>query len=494
MMYNYVQEYWAETLDEERARLAGMDQQQAMEQRRKIAWMESTEMAVVVSQEQNEIDRFRKWGLDIAPHRQKMEERQLDDEFKDANNPFRIVFVCAMWLTGFDVKSLSAMYFDKPLKAHGLMQAIARANRVSKGKSNGLIIDYIGVVKALRKALADYTENPCGGDGVDPVVDKDELLARISELTDSTVSFVSSLGYELESLLTAEGFDKVAEIKNAADCVSQCDETKKRYGAMCRELFTLYKYVSRQEVGEELLAKRDALRAVFNHINAHRASADTTELMVQLQGIVSDHVVVSEASEGLKTATKFDISSIDFNRLSQEFARAKRKHLIIDDLRSVIEARLETALRGNPRRIDYFERYERIIESYNSEQDKAMIEKTFNDLINLSRDLDDKQKEWVREGFQNQQQMTVFEMLFKDTLTPAEIKQVKCVAIEMVSIIEERLANMVRWTEKTETRDIVRLIVRNEVYKLPESSYPDEALPGCIEEIFNYFYGMDRAA
>lgn len=90
--------------------------------------------------------------------------------------------------------------------------------------------------------------------------------------------------------------------------------------------------------------------------------------------------------------------------------------------------------------------------------------------------------------------MTVFEMLFKDTLTPAEIKQVKSVAIEMVSIIEERLANMVRWTEKTETRDIVRLIVRDEVYKLPESSYPDEALPGCIEEIFNYFYGMDRAA
>ena len=205
-------------------------------------------------------------------------------------------------------------------------------------------------------------------------------------------------------------------------------------------------------------------------------------------------MVVSEAAEGLKTATKFDISSIDFNRLSQEFARAKRKHLIIDDLRSVIEGRLETALRGNPRRIDYFERYERIIESYNSEQDKAMIEKTFNDLINLSRDLDDKQREYVREGFQNQQQMTVFEMLFKDTLTPAEIKQVKNVAIEMVSIIEERLTNMVRWTEKTETRDIVRLIVRDEVYKLPESSYPDEALPGCIEEIFNYFYGMDRAA
>ena len=123
-----------------------------------------------------------------------------------------------------------------------------------------------------------------------------------------------------------------------------------------------------------------------------------------------------------------------------------------------------------------------------------MIEKTFNDLMLLSKDLDDKQKEWVREGFQNQRQMTVFEMLFKDTLTPAEIKQVKNIAIEMVSVIEERLANMVHWTEKSETRDKVRLIVRDEVYKLPESSYPDEALAGCIDQIYDYFYSMDCAA
>ena len=150
MMYNYVQEEWARATAAEKAKLKDMGQQEALDQRRKISWMESTEMAVVVSQEQNEIARFRAWGLDIEPHRRKMEERNLDDEFKDADNPFRIVFVCAMWLTGFDVKPLSVMYFDKPMKAHGLMQAIARANRVAKGKSNGLIVDYVGVVKALR--------------------------------------------------------------------------------------------------------------------------------------------------------------------------------------------------------------------------------------------------------------------------------------------------------------------------------------------------------
>ena len=130
-------------------------------------------MAVVVSQEQNEIQTFQKWGLDIKYHREKMEKRELDKEFKDPDNPLRVVFVCAMWLTGFDVKCLSCLYLDKPLKAHTLMQTIARANRVAEGKSNGLIVDYIGIVKALRKALADYTANVGGQGGTDPTIDKE---------------------------------------------------------------------------------------------------------------------------------------------------------------------------------------------------------------------------------------------------------------------------------------------------------------------------------
>lgn len=495
MMHDYVQEEWARAVSVERERLKGMGQQETLEQRRKITWMESTEMAVVVSQEQNEVARFRAWDLDIEPHRRKMEERNLDDEFKDAENPFRIVFVCAMWLTGFDVKPLSVMYFDKPMKAHGLMQAIARANRVSKGKSNGLIVDYVGVVKALRQALADYTRDP--DDGRDPsnvVVDKDELIERIGDLTRQISSFMGKQGFDLETLLAADGFGKLEAVKDAADAMSATDEVKKRFGIMCRMLFKLYRFVTRTEVGEDLACRRDAIRAVSNQMNQRRAAADTTELMRQVRDIVSEHVEVSETAEQAKEGTRFDISGIDFGRLSQEFTQAKQKHLIIDDLRAVIEERLELALKDNPLRIDFYERYERIIESYNKEQDKALIEKTFNDLMRLSQDLDEQQREWVREGFQNQQQMTVFEMLFKDTLTPSEIRKVKSVCIEMVSAIEERLASMVHWTEKEETRSQVWTIVRNEAYKLPESSYPDDVLDGCIKQIYDYFYSRDLAA
>lgn len=495
MMYNYVQEEWAQVIAAEKAKIKGMGQQEALEQRRKIAWMESTEMAVVVSQEQNEIARFRAWGLDIEPHRRKMEERNLDDEFKDADNPFRVAFVCAMWLTGFDVKPLSVMYFDKPMKAHGLMQAIARANRVAKGKSNGLIVDYVGVVKALRQALADYTRDPDDGrDPGDVVIDKEELIRHIGELTGQIASFMSDQGFKLETLLAADGFGKLEAIRDAADAMSATDETKKHFCIMCRMLFKLYRFVTRKEVGEGVVCQRDAMRAVYNQMNQRRAAADTSELMHQVRDIVSAHIEVSEASDQAKGRTRFDISGIDFGRLGQEFARVKHKHLIMDNLRAVIEERLELALKDNPLRIDFYERYERIIEAYNKEQDKALIEKTFNDLVKLSQELDEKQREWVREGFQNQQQMTVFEMLFKDTLTPVEIRKVKSVCIEMVAAIEERLAQMVHWTEKEETRSQVWTIVRDEAYKLPESSYPDDVLDGCIMQIYDYFYSRDLAA
>ena len=149
-MYNLAQKYWAEKIVETEAALKKTTSQQSFQElERKLQWLKETEMAVVISQEQNEIQTFKKWGLDILPHRAKMEKRELDKEFKDAESPFRIVFVCAMWLTGFDVKSLSCLYLDKPLKAHTLMQTIARANRVSEGKSNGLIVDYISGLTVL---------------------------------------------------------------------------------------------------------------------------------------------------------------------------------------------------------------------------------------------------------------------------------------------------------------------------------------------------------
>lgn len=235
-MYNYVQEYWKDEIKKLKQQIKSASQQEVQELERKLKWMQETEMAVVISQEQNEIQTFKKWDLNIKYHRTKMEKRELDKEFKDSKNPLRVVFVCAMWLTGFDVKCLSCLYLDKPLKAHTLMQTIARANRVAEGKSNGLIIDYIGIVKALRKALADYTANVGGGGGTDPTVDKKELIARIIETIDKAKTFLSENDFDLEMLISAYDFMKLSYLQEAANAVCGSIEDKKTFSTYASEL------------------------------------------------------------------------------------------------------------------------------------------------------------------------------------------------------------------------------------------------------------------
>ena len=143
-MYDLIKHFWGEYLIELQKRIDNAeDVQEAQELGRKFNRVDETEVCVVVSGEQNEVDKFKKLGLDIATHRKKMVERDLEKEFKDPDNPFRLAIVCAMWITGFDAQCVSTVYLDKPIKGHTLMQTIARANRVyDDEKENGLIVDY----------------------------------------------------------------------------------------------------------------------------------------------------------------------------------------------------------------------------------------------------------------------------------------------------------------------------------------------------------------
>ena len=160
-LYDRIADYWQKRINAlERSLRNTNDEQEEIYCLRQIDWMKETLMAVVISEEQGEVAAFRKWKLDITPHRKLIKEGfeladhsriDLDSAFKKDDHPFRIAIVCAMWLTGFDVPSLATLYLDKPLKAHTLMQAIARANRVNEGKNNGLVVDYCGILKNLRR-------------------------------------------------------------------------------------------------------------------------------------------------------------------------------------------------------------------------------------------------------------------------------------------------------------------------------------------------------
>ena len=374
-MYDMVQKYWAEEiarLEKERKTVA---QQEAQELDRKLAWMKETEMAVIISQEQNEIQTFQKWGLDIKTHRQKMEKRELDKEFKDPENPLRVVFVCAMWLTGFDVKYLSCLYLDKPLKAHTLMQTIARANRVAEGKNNGLIVDYIGIVKALRKALADYTANVGGQGGTDPTVDKEQLISRILDSISAAKDFLLRHNFDLQTLIDAKDFEKVARLEDGANAVSGTLEERKQFQTYANELLRMMKYADRDDIPAGTRQEYDAIIAIFQALQKKRRHASNVDLMVEINGIISEYVQIDTPVEGLTPSRQFGISKIDFDLLRREFAKVKRKNLILKDLDDLIQQRLNELLFANPQRINYYERYQEIIEAYNSEQNRATIEK-----------------------------------------------------------------------------------------------------------------------
>ena len=488
-MYDYVQEYWKIEINSIKEKIKHATQQEAQELSRKLKWMQETEMAVVISQEQNEIQTFKKWGLDIKYHREKMEKRKLDKEFKDAKNPFRVVFVCAMWLTGFDVKCLSCLYLDKPLKAHTLMQTIARANRVAEGKSNGLIIDYVGIVKALRKALADYTANVAGQGGDDPTVDKDLLIKRILETIEKTKDYLKTKDYDLQNLIDASGFEKLTQLQAAANAVCGSVEDKKSFTTYASELKRLMKYTDREEVTGAQRKEYEAIAAIYAELQKKRKHVDTTDLMVEINQIISEYVDVEPATSGdMEAGKRFDISEIDFDLLRREFAKSKTKNLIMRDLEEVIQQKLDSLLFTNPNRMNYYERYQEIIENYNSEQDRATIEKTFMDLMDLANSMDEEEKRYVREGFSSDEELSMYDMLFRDDLDKGDIKKLKEVSVTLLQRIKAKIAELDHWTDKQETKAEVDNLIRDILWNdLPEV-YDEISISAYRQKIYEYVY------
>lgn len=492
-MYNYVQEYWKAEIKTLKLSLKYASQQESIELERKIKWMQETEMAVVISQEQNEIQTFKKWGLDIKTHRSKMEKRDLDKEFKDSKNPLRIVFVCAMWLTGFDVKCLSCLYLDKPLKSHTLMQAIARANRVSEGKSNGLIIDYIGIVKALRKALADYTANVSGNEGSDPTIDKDELIVRIIETIGKADDFLNENNFDLEMLINAYDFMKLSYLQEAANAVCGSIEDKKTFTTYASELNRLMKYTDRDDITGHARKKYEAISAIYAELQKKRKHINTTDLMIEINEIISEYVEIEHPPTMVREQPRrFDISSIDFDLLRKEFSKVKKKNLVLNDLEEVIQHKLDSMLFANPDRINYYERYQQIIDDYNSEKDRATIENTFMELMDLANQMSQEEQRYVREGFTSDEELSLYDMLFRDDLSKTDIKKLKEVAASLLQKIKMKIAEFDHWTDKQETKAAIDNIIRDTLWaELPEC-YDEVSISMYRQQIYEYVYTRYR--
>ena len=485
-MYNYVQDEWQKEIAAvEQLVLHAPSDQEQQELSRKLTWMKETEMCVVISQEQNEIQTFQQWNLDIRPHREKMEKRELDKEYKDPDNPFRVVFVCAMWLTGFDVKSLSCLYLDKPMKAHTLMQTIARANRVAAGKSNGLIIDYIGIVGALKKALNDYTKNV---NLPDPTIDKKELVQQILNAVSGADQLMKQCGFILDTLIHATNFQKLTLLADGAEAMSSSPEVKKTFNTYAGEISRLMKYLDRDDVSQDTRTQIDAILAVQREMVKKRKHIDINPLMVEINRIINENIEIDNPDGASANASRqFDISKIDFNLLAREFASVKRKSLLLKDLEDLLQDRLASMLEANPSRVDYYRRYMDIIDAYNAEQDRTTIEKTFMELMDLVKEMSTEEQRYVREGFSSDEELSIYDLLFSDSLSKNDIQKIKQLSVELLKKIKERIAQMDHWTDKDETRATVQNLIRDELYmNIPDSMF--DQLDHYREVIYEHVY------
>lgn len=485
-MYDKVQHYWQieiQNLVKERNQAKTKEERDDLTNR--INYMRNVEMAVVISDTNADEERFTKQGLDISKHKAKMAEispegLDLEDRFKTPHDPLSLVFVCAMWLTGFDVKNLSTLYLDKPMKSHTLMQAIARANRVYPGKPCGIIVDYVNVFKYMKQALSDYGS---GNDDNDyPAKDIESLKTMIDDSVKEGEEFLSSIGIDLNEMMAEKGtFNKSSAILNAYNTIIATDDGKEKFKVITNTMCNLYE-ASKPEIFEQhwrnpKFAPLKYIHDMFdNSIRDDRVEEAKQRISDVLDGSISSSDVEENSDIVIHEGKVIDLSKLDVDDLKKEIKHAPYKAIEINDLKEYLEKALEQMINKNVERVKFSERFKGIVDRYNSGSSEN--EDYYDQLLQLIEDL---KKESTRANFEGltEEELELFDLLIKDkNLTKAEEQSVKLAAKSIYSKLTEEKSDLfvVDWYKDEQPKLKVKQVIEQVL---------DEGLPDCYDkEIF----------
>jgi type I restriction enzyme R subunit len=521
--YNAVQRHWNAKMDRLRdqiaAREASGDATDALEEQ--LRYMEETDMAVVVSQAQNEVGDLAEKGLDIRPHRRRMETEDLDEKFKDPGDPFRIAFVCAMWRTGFDVPSCATIYLDRPMRNHTLMQTIARANRTFGEKERGIIVDYAGIFRNLKKALSIYATGADDGSGSEddegegetPIQDKSELLDELRDAIAETKAFLEARGVQVEAVQQAEGLGRVQAIEDAVEAIlegtddDEGEESRERYLAHARHVDKLFKAVLPDPAAGELGPGRKLFSVLAERIHSLRPDVDISGVRQSIEQLLDDSVaaesyVIHEPGEDNASATSdpsvphegsaqerpdglIDLSQIDFEALREEFERG-RKRIEAEKLRGRLNQKVQSMVRRNRTRMDYLEKFEEMIEAYN--MGSKNVEAFFDDLLGFMEELQEEEERPGREGV-SEETLAVYDLLL-DTragLSGEERTQVKYIARDLLDTLKREKLSL-DWRRKQQARAGVRATIERTLDEQLPDSYDAEAFQEACDAVYEHVY------
>ncbi len=459
---------------------------QLVELRRRLDVLKTTDMAVIVSPSQNEISKMHDFGLDIEPHRRRMNDSQppLDERFKDSKDPLRLVFVCAMWLTGFDAPSCSTVYLDKPMRNHTLMQTISRANRVFPDKHSGMIVDYANVFASLEKALAIYG---AGGGGTNPVKDKRQLVKDLKIAIKSSSIFCEKRNVSLEKIISLPdgSFERLQSIEDAIDSLISPDSLRRELFGHERLVSTLYKAIKPDPAALEFFNIVVCLSTLVEAIRV-RLNPNPSDIS-KVMGGISDILDASITGLAIRKEgpAALDLSKINFQALAQKFKESTHKNTDLESLKAAIGAKLEKLIKVNKTRADFSERFEELIESYNT--GSRTIEEIFAELLSFTGTLNAEEERHVRENM-SEEELVIFDILTRPApnLTDIEKMEVKKVSRELLAKLKNLL--VLNWRQKEIARSQLKLAIQNTLDDgLPES-YSKELYQDKCTAMFEHIY------
>lgn len=465
--FEKVQRFWAQRLAADEARLARANLPQAERDllAQEIAFMRSTDMAVVISQSQNEISEMADHGIDIKRHRRRIVEENLEERFKDAQDPLRLAFVCSMWTTGFDVPSLSTVYLDKPLRNHTLMQTITRANRVFPEKHSGLIVAYVDVFRNLQKALAIYAIG--GRAGELPVEEKGALVETLEAAVYDLIEFCYSREVDLDALTKLRGFELVAAGRQAVEMLMVDDDEKTAFLAHVSLVNRLYKAILPDIRASEFSRLRAVAKFLADGIAEYTERPEVSGVMGRVEQLLdesiaaNDYLVPDSDADAL-----FDLGAVDWPGLEEAFKHG-RPRTAAQRLRSLLSAQITSLVRLNPMRVDLVERFEKLVADYNA--GSMNTEAFFRELLAFKSTLSEEEARGLAEALDDEH-LAVFDLLMRPApeLSEAERTQVKRVADELLSTLK-RGKLVLDWRKQQATRAAVRVAVEETLDQLPEA-------------------------
>ena len=497
-LYDKVSFYWREEIKKLNAAITKTkDEAEKLKLKEVVSYMRKFDMAVVISEEADEEEKFKKEGLAIKPHRDRMNKidkhgADIEDNFKDPEHPLSLVFVCAMWLTGFDAKSVSTMYLDKPMKGHTLMQTIARANRVFPGKENSIIVDFLDVFKYLKRALADYASDD---DGATPVKNIELLLAQLNEAIEITLAFCVKQGIDLNKVITESNvFHNLSLFADYANIIVSNDEIRNEFKVLANTVDSLYESL-RPDIFKMDFdpRKKDAILYLRGVVEGKIRPDKLEAAKERINELLDQSVMVAEEARTYtinESGKEIDISKMDVDELREMFKRARNKNLEIVNLRGHIEKKIEQMLRKNVTRSDFSERFRKIIDEYNA--GGSQTDDFYEKILKFMEELRAEEERHIKEEM-TEEELELFDLLRKDKLTKNEEKRVKLAAKELYSTLIARKSELfvVGWQNDAKPKERVRSAIRTCLDNALPDSYDRDIFATKLDKIYKHI--VDQA-